>query len=494
MFQRRQVITALSTLVLLAGCSGEPAEPAASTAAEPAPPPAPVLAELSAVAAAHGMDGLTSISYSGSAWRVRNSFRQTRTASPPWPERDEITNYVRTVDLNTVASRATGETFAQDLFLNPPVAGVYQQNVTPETAAWGQQLEYWLTPWGFLKGAQANNATASAASMDGMDLTAFTWQPAAPVSPGGLQYTVTAYVGADNLIARVETRVEDAFMGDMLVTNVYSGYADMGGVQVPATIEQMRGGGGIFGVNVTAATLNPANAAELLAVPPPAAPPGAAPGGAPPAAPTELSQQLSEGIYLIKTGYQALAVDFGDFVAVFEAGQPEATGQAILDEVKRVIPGKEIRYIINSHPHSDHTGGLIPFVREGATIITHQNNVEFLNMALSTPRTLLGQETLAPKFENITTWPHTIEGAGRTLVLHSVPNLHTDGMLVAVIPGMLMFEADFTLPQPGAMPNPFVIDLANYVDQNNVDFDTYLAVHANAVNQTKADLMATIGK
>ena len=67
-------------------------------------------------------------------------------------------------------------------------------------------------------------------------------------------------------------------------------------------------------------------------------------------------------------------------------------------------------------------------------------------------------------------------------------------MLVAVIPGLLMFQADFTLPQPGAMANPFVIDLANYVDQNDVQFDQYIAVHANTVGATRASLLATIGK
>ncbi|MEY4640605.1 MAG: hypothetical protein RLZZ227_599 [Pseudomonadota bacterium] len=493
MFHRRQLITALSTLVLLAGCSGDAEQPAA-TAAAPAPEPVAADPVLPDAVVAHGMAGMNSITFSGTAWRVRNSFRQTRTASPPWPERDEITNYVRTLDLGSVASRATGDTFASDLFLNPPVAGVYQQNVTPETAAWGQQLEYWLTPWGFLKGAQANNATETSATVDGQQLTAISWQPPAPVSPGGIQYTVTGYVGADNLVQRVETRVEDSFMGDMLVTNVYSGYADMGGVQVPATIEQQRGGGGIFGVSVTAASLNPGNATELLTVPPPAAPPGPPPGGAPGAAPAELSQELAPGIYLITGGYQALAMDFNEFVAVFEAGQPEARGEAILAETKRLFPDKEIRYLINSHPHADHTGGLPPFVREGATIITHGNNVEFMNMALSTPRTLLGEPTLAPKFENITTWPHVIENGDRRLELHYVPNLHTDGMLVAVVPGLLMFEADFTLPVGGAMANPFVIDLANYVDQNNIDFEQYIAVHASPTPQTKADLMATIGK
>ena len=73
---------------------------------------------------------------------------------------------------------------------------------------------------------------------------------------------------------------------------------------------------------VPAATLNPGNAMELLTVPP-GSPGGPPPGGAPPAAPAELSQELAPGVYLITGGYQALAVDFNDFVAVFEAGQPQ---------------------------------------------------------------------------------------------------------------------------------------------------------------------------
>lgn len=491
MFQRRELITAISTLLLLAGCSGQPEQPAASAQA---PAPAAADPKLDDAVAAHGLAGISTISLEGTAWRVRNSFRQTRTATPPWPERDEITNYVHTIDLNAIASRATGDTFASDLFLNPPVAGTYTQNVTPETSAWSQQLEYWLTPWGFLKGAEQNNATETQVTVDGQPMTAITWQPTAPVSPGGIQYTVTGYVGANNLVARVETRVEDAFMGDMLVTNVYSNYRDMGGVQVPGTIEQVRGGGGIFGANITSATVNPPNAAELLTVPPAPPRPGFPPGGAPGGAPADVSQELAPGVHLVTGAYQSLIVDFGDYLVVFEAGQPEATGEKILNEAKRLYPDKEIRYVVNSHPHSDHTGGLVPFVREGVTIITHQENVDFLNMALSTPRTLLGQDTLSPKFENITTWPHVIENGDRRLELHHVPTLHSEGMLVAVIPNLLMFQADFTLPQEGQQANPFVIDLANYVDRNNVQFGDYIAVHANTVGKTRADLLATIGK
>ena len=45
----------------------------------------------------------------------------------------------------------------------PAVQAPFQQNITPANAAWAQQLEIWVTPWGFLKGAAANNATAQGA-------------------------------------------------------------------------------------------------------------------------------------------------------------------------------------------------------------------------------------------------------------------------------------------------------------------------------------------
>src|SRR6202040_4460244 len=60
-----------------------------------------------------------------------------------------------------------------------------------------------------------------------------------------------------------------------------------------------------------------------------------------------------------------------------------------LKKTKTLFQKKPIRYVMNTHPHSDHTGGLPPLVAEGATIITQKNNEEFLSKALNTPRTLL---------------------------------------------------------------------------------------------------------
>ena len=77
-----------------------------------------------------------------------------------------INNYVRVIDLTAPASRHTGGTN------NPagggattPMPGTFFQQVTPQQAdvsqPWAASLDLYLTPWGFLKGAAANNATAS---------------------------------------------------------------------------------------------------------------------------------------------------------------------------------------------------------------------------------------------------------------------------------------------------------------------------------------------
>src|SRR4029434_7482428 len=115
---------------------------------------------------------------------------------------------------------------------------------------------------------------------------------------------------------------------------------------------------------------------------------GGAPGGPP--ALTVTSEKLGDGLYRLTTGpgsYDSVIVEFKDYVMMLEAGQSEARGLAYIAETKKLIPNKPIRYVMNTHPHSDHTGGLPALVAEGATIITQKNNEEFLEKALNTPRT-----------------------------------------------------------------------------------------------------------
>src|SRR5207244_13414591 len=125
---------------------------------------------------------------------------------------------------------------------------------------------------------------------------------------------------------------------------------------------------------------NPADVATLAPSPAPrggrgGAGGGGAPGGGAPAPLVVTSEKLGDGVYRLTTGagsYDSVIVEFKDYIMMLEAGQSEARGLAYIAETKKLIPNKPIRYVMNTHPHSDHTGGLPALVSEVATIITQK--------------------------------------------------------------------------------------------------------------------------
>ena len=307
-----------------------------------------------------------------------------------------INNYVRVIDLTGPASRHTGATN------NPagggattPMPGTFFQQVTPQQAdvsqPWANSLELYLTPWGFLKGAAANNAMASRRKADGKNYTVLTWSPAVK-APSGKNYVINGYVSEQNIVDRVETWLGENIMGDMHIVATYTGWKDFGGAMAPSKIVQTRGGWPFFEVNVTAAKANPADVAALAPAPAPAGGRGGAGAVAHLAVGagslTVTTEKLGDGVVRLTTGpgsYDSVLVEFKDYVMMLEAGQSEARGLAYIAETKKLFPNKPIRYVVNTHPHSDHTGGLPALVAEGATIVTQKNNEEFLEKALNTP-------------------------------------------------------------------------------------------------------------
>jgi glyoxylase-like metal-dependent hydrolase (beta-lactamase superfamily II) len=441
---------------------------------------------------AMGADNLESITYSGSAQNA--NFGQSRNIATPWAPTGitRITPYTRTIDLNQPASRAFGPTQPPVVPGAPaPMPGNFNQNVTPAQNNWTQQLEIWITPWGFLKGAAANSATMR---QNGR-LSVVSWSPAMK-APSGQAYVVTGYINRDGLVEKVETRVEHPIAGDLLVEAEYFGYRDLGGVQVPERVIQKRAGRQTFEATITAAIANPATLKELLTPPAPAG--GQGGGGAAPAPAVE-AQRLADGVFRITGGYVSLAVDMGDHIVVLEGGQSEARGLAVIAAARQAIPKKPIRYVVNTHPHFDHASGLAPFAAEGITILTHENNQDFLENALSAPRRLVG-DALAranrkPDVEGVGD-RRVLKGANRTIELHHVRNLqHTDGMLIAYLPNeKALLTADFGIPNPGAAPapvNPSLTVLADNLDRLKLDFTHFITVHAPVPDRplTRADLM-----
>jgi len=194
-------------------------------------------------------------------------------------------------------------------------------------------------------------------------------------------------------------------------------------------------------------------------------------------------------------------VEFKDHIMMLEAGQSEARGLAYIAEAKKLIPNKPIRYVMNTHPHADHTGGLPTLVAEGATIITQKNNQVFFERALNTPRTLL-TDTLAknPKkatVEAVNEKKVYSDGTRTVEMYHIYPAPHSNGLMVAYSPKeKVLFQGDFSLPTaPGEAANDHIKALVPALEKLKVtDFDRYINVHTSAAPQTKAELWKAVGK
>jgi glyoxylase-like metal-dependent hydrolase (beta-lactamase superfamily II) len=448
-----------------------------------------------------------SITYSGSAKDV--AFQQCGanaadmtclgTHDPMRP----INDYVRVIDLTAPASRHTGTTKnigpGGSTTITP---GVLFQQVTAQQAdvsqPWAGSLEFYITPWGFLKGAAENNATLSHHKVDGKNYTVLSWSPAVK-APSGKSYVINGYVDDKHLVDRVETWLGENIMGDMHIVATYTGWKDFGGVLAPSKIVQTRGGWPFFEVDVAAAKANPPDVATLVPAP---AGRGPGAGGPPPQAPlTVTSEKLGDGLYRLTTGagsYDSVIVEFKDYIMMLEAGQSEARALAYVAETKKLIPNKPIRYVMNTHPHSDHTGGLPVLVAEGAIVITQKNNEEFLDKALNTPRTLMN-DTLAKnpkkaKIETVAEKKVYSDGTRTVEMYHIYPAPHSNGLIIAYIPKeKVLFQGDFSVT-PGEPANDHVKALVPVLEKLNLDFDRYINVHASAAPQHKSDVWKAVGK
>ena len=161
----------------------------------------------------------------------------------------------------------------------------------------------------------------------------------------------------------------------------------------------------------------------------------------------------------------------------------------------KLAPNKPIRYLITTHPHFDHIGGLRTYLHIGSTIVTHISNLEFLNSDVLSyePRTI--QPDIVSK------WPPTelaegynyeaiqeryvITDNSRLLHVYYVqPLQHVTGMLMAYLPDEgIAFQADLfdTHEPPRASQLPAMRSLYNQVERMQLGVTTLAPVHGQPV-------------
>jgi glyoxylase-like metal-dependent hydrolase (beta-lactamase superfamily II) len=381
---------------------------------------------LASVADAMGVRNLNTIEYSGSGYSF--AFQQAPGPGEPWPL-FIVDTYKMSIDYSTPSmrfesTRAQGERPPRGGAGQPLAGNARTIQMVSRRAAWSEGAggrvqpnpgavrdrlrQLWLTPHGVVKAAMAANA---------------------PVANRVISFTVEGLpikvrIGANQLVERIEYLIDSPVLGDVPVEVIYSDYRDFGGVKFPIAIIEKTDGYLTWDIKVADAKPNAPVAITSPADLPPA--PAQAAGGRAQPAPKVDSRQIAPGVWhMIVSNYASILIEFRDFLLMFEGPVDDARSIAANEWARNTVPGKPLRYVVNTHAHFDHAGGLRAYAADGITIITHEMNRSYYEKVWDRPRTLgpdkLALKPRAPAWETMTEKKVVSDGS-RTLELHMLKN------------------------------------------------------------------------
>jgi glyoxylase-like metal-dependent hydrolase (beta-lactamase superfamily II) len=436
------------------------------------------------------MGDVGSIQYSGTGMNA--FFGQAMIAGEEWPRR-ELSSFTRIIDYDQRSARDE-LSFAQPVFggqqQNAQVNGDQAWNVGPNgpvaqpAAADERQLHIWLTPHGFLKAAAMAPDTMLSEAEEG-DVVSFT-------ALG--KYRMEGTIDAQNHVTRVKTAIPNPVMGDTEVVATYSDYQDFNGVQFPGRIRIDQGGFPLWELEISSVTPN-----APLDLPVPDAVSAAT---VPPV--QTMSTKLADGVWHVTGGsHHSVVVEFDEYLAVVEAPLNEERSMAVLAEARKLAPNKPVRYVLTTHHHFDHTGGLRTYVAEGATVVTHQSNVPFFEEALAAPATLepdaQSESARQPMFEGVADKYEITDGRQTIEVYATMGDTHTGEYTLVYLPrARILVEGDAYSPgpegaAPPATPPPNAVALHDEIQRLKLNVATIAPIHGRGAVPI-AELRTFIGR
>lgn len=171
----------------------------------------------------------------------------------------------------------------------------------------------------------------------------------------------------------------------------------------------------------------------------------------------------------LRPGFHPVFVEFADFVVALDA----PAGYRLLNElpagdvapgpssawlseryialIKQAVPGKPIKYVVLTHFHNDHLGGVRAFVAEGTTVLAPPDAATLVEQLVRAPHTVAPDRLAAnprPLQLEVVRGRRTISDGRQTLEVIDVgANPHGGEMLVANLPAEhMMFVSDLIEP------------------------------------------------
>jgi glyoxylase-like metal-dependent hydrolase (beta-lactamase superfamily II) len=219
--------------------------------------------------------------------------------------------------------------------------------------------------------------------------------------------------------------------------------------------------------------------------------------------------EVAPGVHHV-TGaiHHSLAIELDHDLLVVEAPIDDARSLAVMAALTARFPAKPVRYLVNTHHHHDHSGGVRAYIAGGATLVTAAANRDFFTAMVDAPHTVQpdalamapAELDVLPVYDDVLTISD-----GREVQVIPVLNRHASGMLMVFVPDAgVLFQSDLYAPGLGkagaALENPPVpamfvdgaVDLYQALSSNQLEVDLIVGGHGFGA-ATMDDLRAHAG-
>ena len=192
--------------------------------------------------------------------------------------------------------------------------------------------------------------------------------------PGKMKATV--WINDAGLVEKIDSVMPHPVSGDTVSSIKFSAYQDVGGVKFPMRIEQILGGYPVLDLAVTEVKPNVASGIEVPAL-------------VAAFAENVVATKAADGVWHLAGGsHNSVAIEMKDSVMVVESPLYDGRATPMLTEARKLAAGKPIAYVVNSHHHFDHAGGLRSAAADGATIVTSELARPFFASTLANGNTI----------------------------------------------------------------------------------------------------------
>jgi glyoxylase-like metal-dependent hydrolase (beta-lactamase superfamily II) len=207
--------------------------------------------------------------------------------------------------------------------------------------------------------------------------------------------------------------------------------------------------------------------------------------------------RIAPGVILLGgVANNSLVVRRSSGVVVVEGALHDLRAEAVIRFIRNRFPGARITHVTSTHHHSDHAGGMRPYVALGARAVLHERAVPFFRRVFRERSSTIMPDRLdgADRPARFVPVPAggsvLLDDADQRVRVLAFPVEHSVDMTVTFVEqGGVLFVSD--VYTPGSPPGDGGLALNNLIEANNLDVEWIAGGHGGFISY--ADFLADLG-